>query len=90
MRRALALAGLGAGYIIAGKLGLTLGFVHPSATAVWPPTGITLAAFLILGYDVWPVILVSAFIVNLTTAGSLATSIGIGAGNTLEGLMWPG
>jgi len=74
-------------YFVAGKLGLRLAFVHVSATTVWPPTGIALAAFLLLGLRVWPAIFVGAFFVNLTTAGSLATSIGIGAGNTLEGLV---
>jgi len=39
-------------YIIAGKLGLQLAFVHPNATAVWPPTGIALAALLVWGYRV--------------------------------------
>src|SRR6266566_6745878 len=78
---------LAVAYFVAAKFGLAFAFVNASATAIWPPTGITLAAFLILGYDVWPVILLSAFIVNLTTAGSVATSIGIGAGNTLEGLL---
>jgi len=73
-------------YFVAGKLGLRLAFVHASATGVWPPTGIALAAFLILGYRVWPAILCAAFLVNLTTAGSVATSLGIGIGNTLEGL----
>src|SRR5439155_14344314 len=74
-------------YFVAGKLGLRLAFAHPNATAVWPPTGLALAAFLIFGYRVWPAIFVSAFLVNFTTAGSVATSIGIGAGNTLEGLV---
>jgi signal transduction histidine kinase len=74
-------------YFLASKLGLKLAIVHPSATAVWPPTGIALAAFLILGYDAWPAIFIGAFAVNLTTAGSVATSIGIGVGNTLEGLV---
>jgi PAS domain S-box-containing protein len=74
-------------YIAAGKLGLVLAVVHASATAVWPPTGIALAAFLLLGYRVWPAIFVGAFIVNITTAGSLATSIGIATGNTLEGVV---
>jgi diguanylate cyclase (GGDEF)-like protein len=60
--------------------------VHPSATAIWPSTGIALAAFLILGYDVWPGFLVAAFLVNITTAGSVATCLGIATGNTLEGL----
>lgn len=27
-------------YYVAGKLGLRLAFLHPSATPVWPPTGI--------------------------------------------------
>src|SRR5712692_9308119 len=84
---ALALVALGGAYFVAGKLGLKLAFVHASATAVWPCTGIALAAFLILGYRVWPVILTGAFLVNLTTAGSVATSIAIAAGNTLEGVV---
>ena len=78
---------MGGVYLVAGKLGLKLAFVHASATAVWPCTGIALFSFLILGYRVWPVIFTSAFLVNLTTAGSAATSIGIAAGNTLEGVV---
>jgi diguanylate cyclase (GGDEF)-like protein len=81
------LAALAAVYFLAGKLGLRLAFVHPSATPVWPPAGIALAAFVLFGYGVWPAILFSAFLVNLTTAGSAATSIGIGIGNTAEGLL---
>jgi diguanylate cyclase (GGDEF)-like protein len=80
-------AGLAVTYFTAAKLGLTLAFVNPSATAVWPPTGIALAAFLIFGTRVWPAIFAGAFLANLTTAGSVATSIGIAAGNTLEGLL---
>src|SRR5438046_1380301 len=78
---------LSAVYILAGKLCLRLAFVHPSATPVWAPTGIALAAFLVLGYRVWPAIAAGAFIVNLTTAGSVLSSLGITAGNTLEGLV---
>lgn len=80
------LAGLTAIYFVGGKLGLQLAWVHPSATPVWPPTAIALAACLALGYRMWPGILLGAFLVNLTTAGSVATSIGIAAGNTLEAL----
>ena len=78
---------LAAVYFLAAKLGLRLAFVHASATAVWPPTGVALSAFLILGARVWPAIFAGAFLANLTTAGSVATSIGIGGGNTLEGLL---
>lgn len=81
------LVALAAVYFVAGKLGLKLAFVNASVTAVWPCTGIALAAFLSLGYRVWPAILAGAFLVNLTTTGSWATSIGITVGNTLEGVL---
>ncbi len=85
--RVAVVATVAAVYFGAGKLGLSLAFVNASATAVWPPTGIALAALLILGTDVWPGILIGAFLVNITTAGNVATSLGIAAGNTLEGLI---
>lgn len=78
---------LTAAYFYAGKLGLAMAFVHPSATSVWPPAGIALAAVLFLGYWVWPAILLGAFLVNITTEGSVATSLGIASGNTLEALL---
>src|SRR3989475_4748246 len=77
---------LAAVYLIAAKLGLKLAFVHASATAVWPPTGIALAAFLVFGYRVWPGIFVGASMANARTEGTVATSLGIAAGNTLEGV----
>lgn len=79
------LAPLAIFYFVAGKFGLSLAFVNASASPVWPPTGIAFAAFLVLGSRAWPAILVGAFLVNVTTAGSVATSIGIAIGNTLEG-----
>ena len=80
------LVGIGAIYYVAAKLGLKLAFVYPSASSVWPGTGIALSAMLLLGYKVWPAIFLGAFLANLTTAGSVATSIGIAIGNTLEAL----
>jgi len=76
-----------AAYFVAGKLSLRLAYVHPSATVVWPPTGIAMAALLVLGLHFWPAILVGAFVVNVTTAGSVATSLGIATGNTLEAVI---
>ena len=73
-------------YFAAAKAGLMLAFVHASATAVWPPTGIALAAILMLGYRVWPGVLLGAFLANVTAAGTAATSAGIAVGNTLEAL----
>lgn len=81
------IGGLAVIYFVAGKLGLSMALVHPSSTAVWPPAGIALAALLILGYRVWPGVFLGAFLVNVTTAGTILTSLGIATGNTLEGLL---
>jgi integral membrane sensor domain MASE1 len=78
---------LAAIYTLAGKLGLALAFVNASATAVWPPTGIALAAVLVFGPRVWPGIFLGAFLTNETTAGSVVTSLLIASGNTLEALV---
>jgi PAS domain S-box-containing protein len=80
-------AGLAAIYVLAGKFGLALALVNPSATAVWPPAGIALAAVLIFGPRVWPGIFIGAFLTNELTAGSHATSVVLGIGNTLEAMV---
>ncbi len=81
-----AAAGVVVAYILAGELGLRFATVNPSATAVWAPSGIALASCLLLGYWVWPMIFAGAFLVNLTTHGSVPSSAAIAVGNTLEAL----
>ena len=73
-------------YFVVGKFGLTLASLHASASPVWPGAGIALAAMLVLGYRVWPAIFIGAFLVNVTTAGDVATSLAIATGNMLEAL----
>ncbi len=75
------------GYVAAGKVGLHFAFLHASATPIWPPAGIALAALLLFGYSLWPAVFVAAFVVNVTTAGSVATALGIALGNTLEAVI---
>lgn len=87
MRRVLAAGSLLLVYVAAAKAGLSLASINPSATAVWPPSGIAIAACLLMGRDAWPAIFVGAFIANLTNAGSIATSLAIAGGNTLEGVL---
>jgi integral membrane sensor domain MASE1 len=70
-------------YFIVGKFGLMLASLHASASPVWPSAGIALAAIVLFGYRVWPAIFVGAFLVNVTTAGNVATSFAIAIGNTL-------
>ena len=84
-RTLLTLIALAATYFVAGKLGLRLAFVQANASAVWAPTGIALAALLVLGRQAWPAILVGAFLVNVTTPGTATlTALSIAGGNTLE------
>ena len=73
-------------YFASGRFGLSLAFANPSASPVWPPTGLALAGVMLVGYRVWPGIFAGAFLVNLSTAGTVATSLGIALGNTLEAL----
>ena len=80
------ISGLTAVYFVAGRFGLSLAFINESASAVWPPTGIAIAALLLIGTDTWPAIAVGSFLVNLTTSGLVASSAAIAAGNTVEGL----
>jgi signal transduction histidine kinase/CheY-like chemotaxis protein len=81
------LVGLALVYFLAGRIGLSFADIHSSASAVWPPTGIALAALLVYGAGAWPAILAGAFLVNLTTSGAIASSLAIAAGNTAEALV---
>ncbi|MGE3149838.1 MAG: MASE1 domain-containing protein, partial [Pseudorhodoplanes sp.] len=71
-------------YLALAKGGLVLASINPSASPIWPPTGFAIAALLIGGYNLWPAIFLGAFVINLITAGSVATTLTIAAGNTLE------
>jgi diguanylate cyclase (GGDEF)-like protein/PAS domain S-box-containing protein len=74
-------------YFVAGRLGLQLAVVHASATAVWPPTGIALAAALLFGPRVAPGVFLGAFLTNATSAVPLGVALGIAGGNTIEALL---
>ncbi|MEX2157561.1 MAG: MASE1 domain-containing protein [Gemmatimonadales bacterium] len=87
LRRVAMLLGLAAVYYVAAKFGLQFAYVNTSVTTIWPPAGIALAAFVLLGYRVWPAILAGAFLANFTTTWAPLSSAGIAVGNTLEGLV---
>jgi diguanylate cyclase (GGDEF)-like protein len=81
------LAIVAAAYFGAAKAGLGLAFANQSVTAVWPPTGLALAALWIWGYRMWPAVARGAFLANITTAGPVTSVLGITTGNTLEALV---
>lgn len=74
-------------YFAAAKLGLELASATPSVTAIWPPTGIALAALVLGGRRLWPAIAAGAFAANATTDVPLYTAAGIAVGNTLEAVV---
>jgi PAS domain S-box-containing protein len=79
-----ALAGV---YFLGGSLGLQLASLHPSATLVWPPSGIALSCLILAGTRLWPGVFVGALAVNLATSGDILSSVGIAIGNTLEAIV---
>jgi diguanylate cyclase len=83
---ALRLALVCGAYFGLAKAGLAFAFANQSVTAIWPPTGLALAAVVIWGYRMWSGVALGAFLANATTAGSVPTDLGIAAGNTLEAL----
>src|SRR5437870_10904838 len=71
-------------YFIVARLGLRYATIGESISPVWPPTGLALAALLLLGPRYWPAILCGAFLANATTAVPLTATAGIACGNAAE------
>jgi PAS domain S-box-containing protein len=83
----LPVAGLAIAYLAAAKVGLELSVAQGVVTPVWAPTGIALAALILLGVRLWPGVLLGAFLANVTSGASLAESAAISAGNTAEAVV---
>jgi PAS domain S-box-containing protein len=80
-------AALGVIYVVTARAGLSLDAVHGFAAAVWPPTGIALAALVLYGTCLWPGIAVGAFLVNWSIGAPVLVAGGMALGNTLEALV---
>ncbi len=82
---------VGAGYYLTGHLGLLLAIPPGFATAVWPPSGLALAAVLLFGAWVWPGVALGSFFLNVgttfdgSTSQALVTSLSLAAGIGLGG-----
>jgi signal transduction histidine kinase len=80
-------AGVAVAYFLAAKLGLTLATVGVTVTLVWPPSGVAVAAMLLLGPRVWPGVAIGAFLANVTTDAPLAVALFTAVGNPLEAVV---
>ena len=81
------LLGIGIGYFVLAKIGLTLASINPSTSAIWPATGFALASMLVWGYRAGPAVFVAAFAANVTGDTSIYVATAIAVGNTLKSLM---
>src|SRR5437667_12408179 len=84
LARALALA---ATYFVVAEIGLRYATIGPSISPVWPPTGVAVAALVLLGPGYWPAILLGAFLANATTSIPILAATGIACGNTTEAIL---
>lgn len=75
--------GVAVAYFLAARFGLSLAFTTQQVTAVWPPTGIAVAALLLWGNRAVPAIFAGAFFANAVASEPVLTAAGIALGNTL-------
>ena len=84
LREQTILAALVVAYVITGYLGLQLSTRYSAVTLVWPPAGIALGGLLVLGYRVWPAVLVAAIVLHSATSGPAPAVLAIATGSTIE------
>ena len=78
---------VGAAYYLGARLGLNLSLVEHNVTPLWPPTGIALAAFLLLGRSMWPGVALAALAVNLPISNGPLPALVTAVGNTVAPLV---
>ena len=77
-RYTLAVIGLAAACFVTGYMGLIFSYDSTYSTVFWPPAGIALAAVLLMGYRIWPgivlglILLAAAFELPLPSIASIA------------------
>ncbi len=74
-------------YFAVAKISLLLAIPPGYATAVWPPSGLAVAAVLLAGTRMWPGVWLGAALANLAVQASGVAALLIGTGNALEALV---
>ena len=84
MLRAAQVALLAVVYFAAAKVSLLAAIPPGYATAIWPPSGIALAALLLWGTALWPGVWIASFAANLMVGGSVLAAAVIATGSALQ------
>ena len=74
-------------YFAAARFGLGFAVMAEQVSPVWPPSGIALAALLVLGFRAWPGVWLGAVAANILANETPWTAAAIATGNTLEALV---
>ncbi len=83
-------------YLLAAQIGLWLLFPSIDNYALWPPAGVALALIILLGYQIWPAILIGSLITYTfafsklgipLTPNSVIAITGISIANVFEALV---
>ena len=72
---------------LAARVGLKMAYVQVNTSPVWPPSGIALAALLLMGIRYWPGIALGVVAGSILTGAPPALALGLGLANTLEALI---
>ncbi|WP_374030193.1 ATP-binding protein [Bdellovibrio bacteriovorus] len=73
-------------YYVTGKVGLLLALPPGYATLTWAPLGLSIAALLLFGTNLWPGVFLGSFLINIRELNQLADLIvpfGVAIGSTL-------
>jgi len=86
-REQIIIVSIAVAYVLMGKVGLEFAYLHKSVTTIFPPAGIALGALLVLGYRVWPVILLGGTLLYASVLGVVPAAPILAAANTAEGIL---
>ncbi len=82
LRTTVTIAAVALAYYATAQVGLVLALVKDQVTPLWLPTGISVAALLMSGRNIWPGIALGAFAVNITLSAPFGSAVLITVGNT--------
>src|SRR5436190_11303632 len=74
-------------YVLLGWLGLQYAYLDKVVTPIFPAAGIAVGALLVLGYRVWPLILLGGVLLYSAVLGVTPVAAILAAANTGEGLL---
>lgn len=73
-------------YAVTAWLCLRFATLNESASPIWVPSGLAIAALIVAGRRLWPGVFAGAMAANLINSGHVWSSTVIAVGNTLEGV----